>query len=421
MAEKRTMYVMKSVLLIDGSSLFSGFLKDTFAVEKISFESVFNREAYTKIITLLPDLIIIEIENEISDDIMHLLEKKHTDPNARKIPIVIVGPDMERPRITNLLEFGVVKYFTKPVKFEPFLAAVGKIMKTSFSLDTTPSFLDIHLNANLIFIEIAFGLNREKIRLLKYRIAEVIKTHGLNVPKVILMLSGYEFSFVDGVSLEFLIESISADGRIANKNIQILSSDEFVHELVRGHTDYIGMQVFDNLKSIAELLLEQDQNYKIEDFVLNRIISSDGRDNEIALGFSDSRNVASENGGSMIKVAVIDSDAVVRKLLQGTFAAVSGEADLFETAASFLDAVQAGKIYDVVILDLYLPDMDGISVIKTLARRNFQAPILIYSRAASKEVVVQALSLGVRSYLVKPQKPGVVLNKAVEILHASNL
>lgn len=412
---------MKSVLLIDGSSLFSGFLKDTFAVEKISFESVFNREAYTKIITLLPDLIIIEIENEISDDIMHLLEKKHTDPNARKIPIVIVGPDMERPRITNLLEFGVVKYFTKPVKFEPFLAAVGKIMKTSFSLDTTPSFLDIHLNANLIFIEIAFGLNREKIRLLKYRIAEVIKTHGLNVPKVILMLSGYEFSFVDGVSLEFLIESISADGRIANKNIQILSSDEFVHELVRGHTDYIGMQVFDNLKSIAELLLEQDQNYKIEDFVLNRIISSDGRDNEIALGFSDSRNVASENGGSMIKVAVIDSDAVVRKLLQGTFAAVSGEADLFETAASFLDAVQAGKIYDVVILDLYLPDMDGISVIKTLARRNFQAPILIYSRAASKEVVVQALSLGVRSYLVKPQKPGVVLNKAVEILHASNL
>lgn len=412
---------MKSVLLIDGSSLFSGFLKDTFAVEKISFESVFNREAYTKIITLLPDLIIIEIENEISDDIMHLLEKKHTDPNARKIPIVIVGPDMERPRITNLLEFGVVKYFTKPVKFEPFLAAVGKIMKTSFSLDTTPSFLDIHLNANLIFIEIAFGLNREKIRLLKYRIAEVIKTHGLNVPKVILMLSGYEFSFVDGVSLEFLIESISADGRIANKNIQILSSDEFVHELVRGHTDYIGMQVFDNLKSIAELLLEQDQNYKIEDFVLNRIISSDGRDNEIALGFSDSRNVASENGGSMIKVAVIDSDAVVRKLLQGTFAAVSGEADLFETAASFLDAVQAGKIYDVVILDLYLPDMDGISVIKTLARRNFQAPILIYSRAASKEVVVQALSLGARSYLVKPQKPGVVLNKAVEILHASNL
>lgn len=412
---------MKSVLLIDGSSLFSGFLKDTFAVEKISFESVFNREAYTKIITLLPDLIIIEIENEISDDIMHLLEKKHTDPNARKIPIVIVGPDMERPRITNLLEFGVVKYFTKPVKFEPFLAAVGKIMKTSFSLDTTPSFLDIHLNANLIFIEIALGLNREKIRLLKYRIAEVIKTHGLNVPKVILMLSGYEFSFVDGVSLEFLIESISADGRIANKNIQILSSDEFVHELVRGHTDYIGMQVFDNLKSIAELLLEQDQNYKIEDFVLNRIISSDGRDNEIALGFSDSRNVASENGGSMIKVAVIDSDAVVRKLLQGTFAAVSGEADLFETAASFLDAVQAGKIYDVVILDLYLPDMDGISVIKTLARRNFQAPILIYSRAASKEVVVQALSLGARSYLVKPQKPGVVLNKAVEILHVSNL
>lgn len=411
---------MKSVLLVDGSSLFSGFLKDTFSAEKISFESVFNREAYTKIITLLPDLIIIEIENEISDDIMHLLEKKHTDPNARKIPIVIAGPDMERSRITNLVEFGVVKYFTKPVKFELFLESIGKIMKTSFSLDTTPSFLDIHLNANLIFIEIAFGLNREKMRLLKYRIAEAIKKHGLNVPKVILMLSGYEFSFVDGVSLEFLIENICGDGRIANKNIKILSSDEFVKELVKGHTDYIGMQVFDNLKDIAELLLEQDQNYKIDDFILNRIITSDGRDNEIALGFADSRNSSSENGGSMIKVAVIDGDAAVRKLLQGTFAAISGEAELFETASAFLGALQAGKEYDIVILDLYLPDMDGISVIKTLERRDFQTPILIYSRAASKEVVVQALSLGARSYLVKPQKPEVVLNKAVEILHSRN-
>ena len=86
---------------------------------------------------------------------------------------------------------------------------------------------------------------------------------------------------------------------------------------------------------------------------------------------------------------------------------------------AFFDSLSAGKEYDAVIMDLYLPDMDGISVLKNFQRKALQIPVIVYSKAAAKEVVMQALSLGVRSYLVKPQKPSVVLGKVLEILHSN--
>ena len=85
------MYIMKSVLLIDGSSLFQGFLRDKVAAEQVKLECASGREAYTKMLSLLPDLVIIEIETAITEDINLLLEKKHIDPNAKKIPGIIKG------------------------------------------------------------------------------------------------------------------------------------------------------------------------------------------------------------------------------------------------------------------------------------------------------------------------------------------
>ena len=47
-------------------------------------------------------------------------------------------------------------------------------------------------------------------------------------------------------------------------------------------------------------------------------------------------------------------------------------------------------------------------------------PIIVYSQATQREVVIQALSLGASSYLVKPQKPDVIIAKVIEVLHAKS-
>lgn len=411
---------MKSVLLIDCSSLFGGFLHDKFSTEQISLESVSSREAYTKMITLLPDLIIIEADGGLSEDVMHLLEKKSVDPNARKLPIIIIGPVLERSKIANLIEYNVVKYFSKPIKFKVFFEAVGKILQIEFSMDTTSCILDIHLNGSLVFIEVALGLNRERLMLLKYRLAELIEHYKINVPKVILMLTNIQLSFVDGLNLELLIDNISSEGKIPNKYIKILTFDNFTKELVKGHPEYFGIQVSSDIESIVGFMVDQDSNYNIKEFVYDKVLTSDKPAEESDLGFIDSKSGLEGNFGSMMRIAVIDDDVIVRKLLQNTISSVSGETGLFETAAAFFESLSTGIEYDAVIMDLYLPDMDGINVLKNFQRKGLQIPVIIYSKAAAKEVVMQALSLGARSYLVKPQKPSVVLGKVIEILHSNS-
>lgn len=411
---------MKSVLLIDCSSLFGGFLHDKFSTEQISLESVSSREAYTKMITLLPDMIIIEADGGLSEDVMHLLEKKSVDPNARKLPIIIIGPVLERSKIANLIEYNVVKYFSKPIKFKVFFEAVGKILQIEFSMDTTPCILDIHLNGSLVFIEVALGLNRERLMLLKYRLAELIEHYKINVPKVILMLTNIQLSFVDGLNLELLIDNISSEGKIPNKYIKILTFDNFTKELVKGHPEYFGIQVSSDIESIVGFMVDHDSNYNIKEFVYDKVLTSDKPAEESDLGFIDSKSGLEGNFGSMMRIAVIDDDVIVRKLLQNTISSVSGETGLFETAAAFFESLSTGIEYDAVIMDLYLPDMDGINVLKNFQRKGLQIPVIIYSKAAAKEVVMQALSLGARSYLVKPQKPSVVLGKVIEILHSNS-
>ena len=109
-----------------------------------------------------------------------------------------------------------------------------------------------------------------------------------------------------------------------------------------------------------------------------------------------------------------------RKLLQDTFSQISAETFLFETGLSFLQAVNAKTQFDLVILDIFVPDMDGLSILSSLQRQNFRAPIIIYSQATQREYVIQSLTLGAKSYLVKPQKPSVILQKSVEVLNGQS-
>ncbi len=408
---------MKSVLLVDGSNLFTGFLRDKFSAERITLEYANSREAYTRIITQLPDLIIIELKDGLNDDIVHLLEKKHTDPNAKRIPIVLTGPVIEKKKIAELVPYGIKKYFTKPINFESFFESVGDILKVPFSMDSTPCIMDIHLNENIIFVEIAQGLNREKLFLLKYKLSEIIEKYKITVPKVILMLTSLELSFIDGSNLEVLLDNITAEGRVVPKNVKILSLSDFVNELVKGHAKYSGMEVTTNLQSVLGKLLNQQTDYDIEGFISDKVLASD-RTIESDIGFSKQNTDESESG-TTLKVAVVDDDVVIRKLLENSFSSIGAEVELYEGAVFFFKALGEKKHYDIIILDLFLPDMDGLTVLRNLQRQGLVTPILVYSRATEREYVIQALSLGAKSYLVKPQKPGVVVNKALEILHAS--
>ncbi|MBQ3671439.1 MAG: response regulator, partial [Treponema sp.] len=93
--------------------------------------------------------------------------------------------------------------------------------------------------------------------------------------------------------------------------------------------------------------------------------------------------------------------------------------DVYSTGADFLASYES-KGYDILILDIFMPGFSGFDVLKALRERNSSISVIIYTQAMQKEAIVQALSLGAKAYLLKPQKPEAILQKVSEVLHAQN-
>ncbi len=408
---------MKQVLIIDASPLFQEYLRDKLVAEQVEVETARgDRDAYTKAITTLPDLIIIDIESDFKN-LYDFLQGKYRDPNARRIPIIISGPSIPRNQVSNLIQFGVVKYFAKPIKFDVFFESVSKILKVVLTMDDTPCVLETHLNGNLIFIEIAQGLNREKISLLKYKLNDLITRNDMHEPKVIIMMTNLELTFMDGTNLELLINNVLASSHIKAENVKILSFDKFTHDLIEGHTSYKHIEVVESMSEILNSVVDVGVSTDVTELVAEKVLASDVEveDSSIETRFLADTG-SSADSMDAIKVAIVDDDVVTLKLLKSTFATLEAEAYLFPTGAEFLASIQK-MVYDIIILDIYIPDIYGYDILKELKARNIQTPILIYSQATNREAVVQTLSLGAKSYLVKPQKPDVIVKKAIEVLN----
>lgn len=413
---------MKRVLIIDAPPLFREFLKEKLSHEKVNVEIAnIKRDAYTKLVSTLPDLLIIDLTVPLRE-IVDFLTNKNEDPNASRIPIFVTGPIIAQNQITVLSQFNVVKYFNKPIKFDIFFESIGKVLRTGFSIDTTPCILEIHLNNNIIFIEIAQGLNREKISLLKYRISEIIEQNNIAIPKIILMMTNLSLSFVDGANLEFLLDNVTADTRIQKRNIKVLSLDSFTKELVNGHGKYAGVEVITNLSSALPALIDNTESSNIADLITEKVLTptEDASPGTVEMKFYSDSGVLDSNEkkiNDQPHIAIVDDDQVTRTILQNTFKQLNAEVSLFDSGSEFLMATNK-HIFDLIILDIYMPGFSGFDILKTLHSKHYKTPIIIYSNATSKESVVQALSLGAKSYLIKPLKPETLLQKAIEVLHS---
>ncbi len=411
----------KQVLIINAAPMFREFVKEKLSSENVSAEIADGRlDAFSKMVRSIPDLIIIDIE-ESFEEVMDLLERKMSDPNAKKIPVIIAGPEMERAQISSLVQYGVVKYFSKPIKFDVFFEAIGKIIRANLSMDTTPCVLEIHHNGNVIFVEVAQGLNREKISLLKYKISEMIDNYKIKDPKVIVMMTNLQLSFVDGINLELLLDTVLADNRIQSRNVKILSLDDYMNDFIDGHVEYIGVKVLKDLTSALGSIVGKGQAAgDATEIIADSILAGQDDDTtgsvDIRFGMESGEDGSLDSDGSLLNIAIVDDDEVVRKILAQSFQSVGVTTEVFESGAKFAQAIQT-KSFDLAVLDIYMQGVNGFDILNQLRAREKPIPAIVYSQAVQREYVIQALSLGAKGYLAKPQKPEVILKKAMEILH----
>lgn len=100
-------------------------------------------------------------------------------------------------------------------------------------------------------------------------------------------------------------------------------------------------------------------------------------------------------------VLVIDDEPAIRRLLRTSLGANGFQVLEAGSGCDGLSAIEAQKP-EVVLLDLGLPDMDGLDVIKTLRGRGDRTPIVVLSSRGEEAGKVEALELGADDYVTKP-------------------
>ena len=288
-------------------------------------------------------------------------------------------------------------------------------------MDTTQCVLDIHRNGDIIFIEIADGLNREKLALLKYKLTEMIEAGKTETPKIILMMTNLDLSFVDGSNIELLLDNVLADPKVQPKNVKVLSLNSFIRELIAGHPQYDGIEVVTELSHVLNSLIDSSAGSSVSELVEEKLLTPmrEPSQDSIDTRFYSDLGVEqddSETVGNVLRIALVDDDSVILKLLESAFKSVSATCDLYSSGAEFLTGINKHR-YDLAVVDILMPGISGFDILARLGSSANNIPVIIYSQTTKREDVIRALSLGAKHYLVKPQKPEVIVQKAIELLH----
>lgn len=409
---------MKKVLIADKHTLFREFLKTKLEEDQIDvILTQENRDTFTKMITILPNLIILDMEDDNSEE-MDFLERKMDNFNTVNIPVIVTGPTQEKSNLAALAKYGVVKYFAKPIQFDVFFESIGKILHAPLSIDTTPCVLDLHRNGNIIFIELALGLNREKMVLLQYKLSEMIEKEEIDNPKIVIMLTNLELSFIDGYNLEFLIDNVLACPKVHNKNVKILSLSPFVKELIAGHSQYTDIEVANQLPRLLTSLVDTSINSNVSDLITDKILTK-SNEFETDEGTVDTRFSyeagKKPNDGTVLNIAIIDANVADLEQTKKIFESVGANVKTFISGKDFCNTYEAEK-YNLVILDVLMPDNSGMQVLQFLKARSNTPNVIVYSKNIQRASIVQVLSMGAKHYLVKPQKPNDLLQKSLSII-----
>ncbi|MCR4952985.1 MAG: response regulator [Treponema sp.] len=413
---------MKKVLIIDTHPMFKEFLKKKLSDDQIEvILTQENRDSYPKMMSILPNLIILDMGDDNTEE-MEFLEKKAQDPNTVQIPVIITGPSAERSSIASLAKYGVIKYFEKPIQFDILFESIGKVLHNPLSLDRTPSILDLHRNGNIIFIEIALGLNRDKISLLQYKLSEMIEQEEIESPRIVIMLTSLDLSFVDGYNLEFLIDSIIDAPRVHTKNVKILSLCPFVQEMIDGHDTYSGISMSDNLQNVLTSIVDTTNSSSVSELIADKILTSSYQDRNDNTSidttfFSDNNKNQLDKlkVGSVVKIAIVDSDPNTLLQSQEAFEKAGAECEIFRSGSDFLKKYEPGT-FDLVILDVAAPEGSGFDVLRQLKNQYNSPPVLVYTQNMQRDFIVRILGAGAKGFLAKPQKTGVLVQKALSLL-----
>ena len=120
----------------------------------------------------------------------------------------------------------------------------------------------------------------------------------------------------------------------------------------------------------------------------------------------------------MYKILVVDDEQKIREIIT-KYARFEGYS--VEEAADGLSAVEmfGEKDFDLIILDVMLPDLDGFSVCREL-RKTSRTPVIMLSARGEEYDRIHGFEVGIDDYVVKPFSPKELMLRVAAVLKRTN-
>jgi len=115
------------------------------------------------------------------------------------------------------------------------------------------------------------------------------------------------------------------------------------------------------------------------------------------------------------RILVVDDEASIRELLEKTLAMSDYDVDTAPDGRTALERMRLYP-YDLLITDLRMPGMDGLTVIREAKRYKADLPVLVITGYSTESSAIEAANLGVNGYLTKPFRVSQVLGKTAKAL-----
>jgi two-component system response regulator AtoC len=141
-----------------------------------------------------------------------------------------------------------------------------------------------------------------------------------------------------------------------------------------------------------------------------------GSNDEVDSSVTTQPSNSAEKEGTAVAgrhILVADDDNAIRQLLKTFLEDSDYTISEATTGQEALDGLKTGN-YDLVLLDMRLPGMTGIDVLKQLREKTGEVPVILITAYGSPNIAIQASSLGAYSYITKPFELD-------DVLHTINL
>ncbi|GAB6426471.1 chemotaxis protein CheY [Bacillus cereus] len=122
------------------------------------------------------------------------------------------------------------------------------------------------------------------------------------------------------------------------------------------------------------------------------------------------------------RVLVVDDTQFMRMMLKNTLGKM-GLKDVVEAenglqaVKKYQEYLQDGNAFELVLMDITMPDMDGITALKKIVEMDKNAAVIMCSALGNNKHVIESFQIGAKDFVVKPFQEDEVISKIRDVLN----